>query len=170
VLSLCNGAYFTKCLKPQDRAPCWGLVGPMKKLSGPELLGNFSAFYKEVFASASMGAAVEKLNELPFKGVINYYFTTAATFFFNVYQNYLNVQCTDKAYSGRARAMRKELKKGNPIKVPSIGELKRKLKSTQKDFFEKFRSKFFMIDLFPENKRRFLVTYEDVINHKSKRQ
>jgi hypothetical protein len=66
--------------------------------------------------------------------------------------------------------MRKELKKGNPIKVPSIGELKRKLKSTQKDFFEKFRSKFFMIDLFPENKRRFLVTYEDVINHKSKRQ
>jgi hypothetical protein len=169
VFSLCNGAYFASHLNPQDRAPCWGLVGPIKSLSGAELLGNFSAFYKEIFASGLAGAAVEKLNESSSKGDINYYFTTATTFFFNVYQNYLHKQCTDKAYADRARAMRKELKKGNPIKVPSIGELKRKLKSTQMDFFENFRLKYFMIDLFPENKERFIVAYKDIMNYERKK-
>jgi len=164
VFSLCHGAHFTSHLTPSDRAPCWGLVGPTKALQGYELLSSFSAFYKEVFASGSGGTAVRKLNESSPNGDINYYFTDATTFFINVYRNYLKKHCTKKAYDERARAMRKKLKKSNPAKIPSIGELRRKLKSTQKDFFEKYRMKYFMVDLFPENGNRFKVTYEDVMN------
>jgi hypothetical protein len=163
VLSLCHGAHFTSHLNPLDRAPCWGLVGPTKALEGPELLRSFSGFYKEVFASGSGDAAVEKLNESSPKEDINYYFTTATTSFTNVYKNYLKKKCTKKSYDERARAMRKKLKKSDLHKIPSIGELRRKLKSTQKDFFEKSKTKYFMIDLFPENKRHFKVTYQDVI-------
>ena len=164
VLSSCYGAHFASHLTPSDSAPCWGLVGPTKALKGPELLGSFSAFYQEVFASGSGGMAVEKLNESSPKGDINYYFTDATTFFINVYKNYLAKHCTKKAYEDRARAMRKQLKKGNLSEIPSIGELRRKLKSTEKDFFEKYKEKYFMIDLFPENKNRFKVTYQDVMN------
>jgi hypothetical protein len=65
--------------------------------------------------------------------------------------------------------MRKKLEKNGLHKIPSlhniinIGELKRRLKSPRKDFFEKHKTEYFMIDLFPENKRRFKVTYQDVI-------
>jgi hypothetical protein len=164
VFSLCHGAHFTSHLTPSDRAPCWGLVGPTKALKGSQLLGSFSAFYKEVFASGSGAAAVEKLNESSPKGDIDYHFTTATTFFINVYRNYLKDHCTERAYGDRAHAIRKKLKKSNLAKVPSIGELRRKLKSTQKDFFEKYKVKYFMIDLFPENENRFKVIYQDVMN------
>jgi hypothetical protein len=108
VFSLCHGAEFVSQLNPADRAPCWGLVGPKKALSAPELLGNFSAFYKEIFESGSAAEAVKKLNASSLKGEINYYFTTSTRFFFIVYQNYLNKQCNDKSYEYRARTMRKK--------------------------------------------------------------
>jgi len=163
VFSLCHGAHFTRHLNPSDRAPCWGLVGPTKALGSSDLLRSFSAFYKEVFVSGEAGVAIDKLNEYaPDKG-IDYYFTTSTTFFINVYKNYLRKHCTEEAYDKRARSMRKKLKKSDIPKVPSVGELRRKLKLTQKDFFEKYRTNYFMIDLFPENKNRFKVSYQDVM-------
>ena len=163
VFSLCYGAHFTRHLNPPDRAPCWGLIGPTKALGGSELLISFSAFYKEVFASGSGGDAVEELNASSPKGDINYFFTTASSFFVNVYKNYLKKHCTKKAYDDRARAMRKKLKKSDLEKIPSISEIRRKLKSTQKEFFENYRTKYFMIDLFPENNGRFKVAYQDIV-------
>lgn len=169
VFSLCHGAYFSSHFTPSDIAPCWGLIGPTKALGGPALLRSFSAFYKEFFASGSGDAAVEKLNESSPKGDLDYLFTTATTFFINVYKDYLKEKCTEKSYDERALAMRKKLEKDGLHKIPSlsniinIGELKRRLKSPQKDFFEEHKTKYFMIDLFPENKKRFKVTYQDVI-------
>ncbi len=171
VLSLCHGANFVSQLTPVDRSPCWGLVGPKKTLAGPELLGGFSAFYQEVFRSASAEMAVKKLNESSSNIDIDYSFITAIAFFFTVYGNYLITYCTNKSYTDRARTMRKELKKQrrNLIKIPGIGELKRLLKSSQEDFFEKYKVRYFMVDLFPENNNRFIVTYEDVMDYKLKR-
>ena len=96
-------------------------------------------------------------------GDINYCFTTATTFFINVYKNYFKKHCTKKSIDQRVRDMRKKLKKSDIPKMPSIGGLRRKLKSTQKDYFEKYRMEYFMIDLFPENENRFMVSYQDVI-------
>lgn len=162
VFSLCYGAHFTKHLTPSDRAPCWGLVGPTKALDAQRLL-SFSSFYREIFESGSGGAAVNRLNEASPKDDIDYFFTTATTFFQNVYRNYVEKHCTKLSYDSRARGMRKQLKKSNMAKLPSVGELRRKLQSTQKAFFEKYRTNYFMIDLFPENDDRFKVAYQDVI-------
>lgn len=171
VFSLCHGAHFASQLTTVDRSPCWGLVGPTKALVGPELLGSFSAFYQEVFKSGSAEMAVKKLNESSSNYDINYSFTLATASFYSIYNHYLNTLCTDESYANRARIMRKKAKKEkeNLIKIPSIGELKRFLKSSQKDYFEKYKANYFMIDLFPENKNRFMVTYEDVMDYKLKR-
>jgi len=163
VFSLCHGAHFTRHLNPSDRAPCWGLVGPTKAISGSDLLRSFSAFYREVFESAEAGTAVSRLNEYASENDIDYYFTTSTTFFINVYKNYLEKHCTEKAYDKRARSMRKHLKKSKSQKLPSIGEIRRKLKSTQKEFFENYRINYFLIDLFPENENRFEVSYREVM-------
>jgi hypothetical protein len=171
VFSLWHGAHFVSQLTPVDRSPCWGIVGPTKALLGPELLGSFSAFYQEVFKSGSAEMAVKKLNESSLNYDINYSFTLATASFYSVYNHYLNTLCTDESYANRARIMRKKEKKEkrNLIKIHSIGELKRFLKSSQKDYFEKYKVKYFMIDLFPENKNRFIVTYEDVMDYGRKR-
>jgi hypothetical protein len=165
VFSLCHGFHFASQLTPVDRAPCFGLVGPISTLAGPELLRGFSAFYQEVFKSQSAGMALEKLNATSMKDNIKYSFSTATVFFFIAYQNYINSHCTNKSYVDRVRNIRKKLKKEsrNFIEIPSIRKLKRSLISSQKEFFETFKLKYFMIDLFPENKNRFIVTYDDII-------
>jgi len=163
VLSLCHGAHFTMHLNPSDRAPCWGLVGPTRALTGPALLRSFSAFYREVFASGDAEPAIDRLNESASDGDIDYYFTTATESFINVYRKYIRSYCTEKSYGERARLIRKQLKKKGISNLPSIGRVRRGLRSTERDFFEKYRRKYFMVDLFPENEKRFRVSYSDVI-------
>jgi hypothetical protein len=163
VLSLCYGAHFSEHLVPPDRAPCWGLVGPTKAIGSDSLLKSFSAFYREIFETGDGNEAVRQLNKDVSVNDIDYYFTTAAGFFKNVYMKYIKERCSKEAYAQRARKLRKRLKRSNVQKLPSIGELRRQYKYSQRDDFERFREKFFMIDLFPENAERFNVQYSEVI-------
>ena len=60
--------------------------------------------------------------------------------------------------------MRKKAKADRRItKVPSIGYLKRKLKSSESGLFEKYRDTYFMFDRYPENSARFKVTYAEAM-------
>ncbi len=163
VLSLCYGAHIAEHLTPQDRAPCWGLVGPTKAVNSVYLLESFSAFYREIFETADGSRAVSNLNKNVSEHDIDYYFTTADSFFKIVYKNYIKELCSIKAYDQRARKLRKRLKKDNIQNLPSIGKLRRRFKATQRDYFEKFREEFFMVDLFPENAERFNIKYSEVI-------
>ena len=80
----------------------------------------------------------------------------------NVYKNYVQELCTDRAYKDRALNMLRELKKRDLSSKPDIGQLKKTLKSKQKHFFEKYKKQYFMMDLFPENRSRFKIKYEDI--------
>lgn len=164
VLAACHGANFAKKLVPSDRAPCWGLAGPTKAVSSDSILRSFSSFYQEILKSGSGGKAVKKLNENCQEGDIEYYFITAETFFTLTYQNYITYLCCDNEYTKRAKSMRKKLKKEKILPLPSVGSLKRLFKNSQEHFFEKYRTKFFMYDLYPENTERFTVNYEDIRN------
>jgi len=163
VFSLCYGAHFSEHFVPPDRAPCWGLVGPTKAVKSDYLLNSFSVFYREIFETGDGNEAVHQLNKYVSVNDIDYYFTTAASFFKNVYMSYIQQRCTKEAYDKRARKLRKRLKESNVQKLPSIGNLRRQFTSSQKDYFERYREKFFMIDLFPENAERFNVQYSEVI-------
>jgi hypothetical protein len=163
VFSLCYGAYFSEHLVPPDRAPCWGLIGPTKEVKGSYLLESFSSFYKEIFQTGDGNKAIRELNRKASVNDIDYYFTTATMFFRNVYERYIETRCTEKIYKERASRLRKRLKKDRAPKIPSIGNLKRQYKSSERYYFEKFKEIFFMIDLFPENAERFNVEYSEVV-------
>lgn len=162
VFSLCYGAHFTEHIVPPDRAPCWGLIGPTKAVQWNYLLESFSAFYREIFQTGDGNKAIRELNNSASANDIDYFFTTASMFFKNVYEEYVGSRCTDKTYKERASKLRKRLKKDNAPRIPSIGNLKRQYKSSERHYFEKFKNNFFMIDLFPENAERFNVQYSQV--------
>lgn len=161
VLAVCNGAYLTEIIKLTDRAPCWGLIGPAKTIQAGVVLASFSAFYAELLKTGDGGQALRLLNEAVPEGQAGYYFTTAEIFFKRVFEKYLTVSCSKKALDGRARNMRKELKRLGSAIIPSMGQLKRKLAKANEPF-EKYKKLFFMIDLYPENGNRFTIEYSDV--------
>jgi len=166
VFAACHGANFTRMLAPSDRSPCWGLVGPVDVIAAHKLLEDFSAFYREVFQSGDGGKAINALNKTIKPEDINYYFTTSEQFFINTYNNYIVNWCGDKEYGKRERQMRKQLKKQKIRPLASVSAIKRMLSSSQEEYFEKYKTKFFMYDLYPENAARFNVNYTDVMKNK----
>lgn len=162
VLSTCYGAYLTTIVLPTDRAPCFGLVGPTKALAAGYLLTSFSRFYQELLASGNGSEAVRRLNLDAAEGGLNYSLTDAEYFFAITQENYFGKHCTNSQYEKRAREMIEELKRRG-ADPPTVKWIKGFYKGTQRVYFEMYRKRFFMIDLFPENANRFTVTYEDIM-------
>jgi hypothetical protein len=163
VLSTCYGAYLTTIVLPTDRAPCFGLVGPTKVLAAEHLLRSFSRFYRELLASGSASEAVRQLNLGAGESGLNYSLTDAEHFFAMTNEKYFEKHCTNSQYEKRAGKIIEELRKrGTP--PPTKGWLKKFYKGTERAYFEKFKTRFFMIDLYPENANRFTINYQDIIN------
>jgi hypothetical protein len=164
VLSACYGAYLTTIVLPTDRAPCFGLVGPIRVLGAEHLLRSFSRFYQELLASGNGSEAVKQLNLDVGESGLNYSLTDAETFFAMVNEKYFGKYCTNSQYEERAREIAKKLRKmGKPS--PRIGQIKKRFKSSQKEYFRQYKTRFVMIDLFPENANRFITKYEDIMTN-----
>lgn len=145
VLAACHGATFISAMSTIERAPVWGIIGPTSSVGAGE----------------GTPAAIKALNE---NGGIKYYRTSAERFFYEVWCRYQKEDCTNSKLEERARSMRKMAKSDPRItKVPSIGHLKRKLKSSESALFENYRDTYFMLDRYPENSTRFKVTYSEAM-------
>lgn len=158
VLASCFGGALTKALNLSDRAPVWGLIGPTQEVSFGEVEKHFGAFYRTLFSTGSPKAAVDALNEVSIPSL--YLRTTAEGFFYRVWQNYKEKQCTPKKLKLRARRMRKRAKTLKISPLPKALEFKNRISQQESDAFNKFRDCYFMCDLYPENQERFSVTYE----------
>jgi hypothetical protein len=163
-MAACNGAHLTEIVDLTDRSPCWGLAGPTKSVLPNNLLRSFYEFYKELLSSGSGGKAVRALNSNSNNDEMEYSFTNSEMFFEKVYLNYIKKYCTKSSLETRAKSMYKKLKKDDMGTKQSVGQLKRMLKRTQEDYFNKYKNQFFMIDLYPENNQRFTVEYKRIIN------
>lgn len=162
-LSACYGAYMTSAIETIDRAPCWALVGPKGKMYPDDLLKDFTGFYDEILRTRNGGAALKRLYRDKIGSESLYFFTTAEMFFETVWINYIRKNCNDDQLNNRTNAMVRELKKRGMKNVPSRNELKAKLMQSHPDFFIKSKEYYFMMDLFEENKERFAMDYESII-------
>lgn len=124
-----------------------------------QVQGDFGAFYRTFFETLSGSKAVEALNANAPKGL--YYLTTAERFFYNVWRRYKQVLCSEGKIAERARDMYRRAKTEHLPKSPSVGQLKRMIRSREKDLFERYRDIYFMYDLYPSNRSRFPVTHKE---------
>ena len=161
ILAACHGATFIRAMSTIERAPVWGIIGPVSTVEAGETQSAFGAFYSAIFRGQSTSAAVKALNE---NGGVQYYRTSAERFFYEVWCRYQEHECSKAKLEERARRLRKKAKAENrAMKVPSVGHLKRRLKSSESDIFEKYRDTYFMFDRYPENRVRFRVTYTEAM-------
>lgn len=164
VLSLCHGAHFVAQMEPTDRAPFWALVGPTGEVCAGLLADGLTAFYRTWIKTKDGDKAVAELNKYTRPGDPEFYFTTAEKFFGAVYRKYLQTFSTDaKTIADQARSLHRKWKKQGIKEIPSVGNIKRNLKSGHRDFFAESKRKFFMIDLFPDNSGRFGIELSDIL-------
>lgn len=157
VLATCFGGSFARAIRTTDRAPVLGLIGPKSSVTVGQIINGFPAFYGSLLGSSSLKEAIKALNA---SAPNLYYRTTAEQFFYETWATYKITVCSDKALDDRARRMYREIKSKHLQITPSIGHLKRKLRSEEPNQFEKFRDTYFMYDLDDSNRIRFPVTHE----------
>ena len=162
-VSACYGGTLAKALGTNDRAPCLALVGPKEKMSPKDLLKDYTNFYDEILKTQNGDSALKRLNKDLSGNDAKYFFTTAEWFFEMVWIKYLLESCTKENLDKRANEMLKKLRK-NPHKyLPSRNEIKNDIFRRHPNHFTESKEKFFMMDLFPDNRDRFLVDYKIIL-------
>lgn len=159
ILATCFGGTFVRAIRTIDRAPVLGLIGPTKEITIGEVEVDFPAFYRTFFQTGSLKESIDALTSRAPSNL--YYRTTAERFFYDVWASYKRNACSDEQIAQRARGLYRRAKSYNLKRTPSVGQLKRRIRSEEKGLFEKYRDTYFMYDINPSNRTRFPVTYRE---------
>lgn len=158
VLSACSGSYLSGIISPVDRAPVWGLIGPKKTISSGVLEDSLKAFYRELFNSLNGNKAIEKLKrECP-----DFKFYSAEVLYILAFKKYFNDYCSKEDIKGRENDIVEKLKGQVQWGEQEVRKYVKERLSDQEDFFNKFLKRFFMIDLYPQNRERFSLSFNEI--------
>ena len=160
VLGLCHGAHLVQIVKPTERAPCWGLLGPWGTVRASDLLSGFAAYYRELLTSLDGDRALAALSTASPSS--QHQFISAQGFFKRTYAAYLANYSSTSGLDRRAKTISRKLHDLGSTARPGKGAIKRRLRQTEKPSFQRYADHFFMVDLFPENAGRFSVSFSEV--------
>jgi hypothetical protein len=171
VLAACEGFYGTAMLRPNfGQAPFRGLIGPNREVSDRELLQGSIAFYGTIFRRLDGDRAIRAMNDIVDPVHETFWHISAETVFMIAYRNYLEIQGSPEAIASRADglaqrvAARIEAQCGAPVAPEEVEALRRQAQTLVRNHDAHFaveRRRFFYIDEFPENDRRFDFTLDD---------
>jgi hypothetical protein len=155
VVAACVGSAITYTVTNVDRAPLWGLIGPVRNVRPNELEGPLLAFYETLLRTHSARAALDALHRaLPG----SYVFRSSEAIFQFVWDKYQAEAETPEQRLRRAADLHARMP-DFPNK-PSVAQIADLFRVKNPEFFRTFRQRFFMCDLFPEHDERFTVRYE----------
>lgn len=163
-LASCHGAHLLNIVQPIERAPCASILGPTIEAKEINLLRAYTAFYTTLIATEEGDLAIKALRDADSVDA-SYAFISAEGFFKNVYTNYLRNSGTLQGYWDRSRRLRRRINLAGRIKAPSTQDILLRFKRRERPYFERCVDRFFMMDLYPENRERFCVHYEDILRN-----
>lgn len=157
VVSACDGSALTYTLGLVDRAPLHGLIGPTRAVAPEELMRAHLALYETLMRTRSARQAMDAMR---LTTPDTFVYRAAEWLFQHVWDHYQATQETPKARLERGRRMAanpSDYYVGPPVQPEVLAQLSAE---KNQEFFENFRRKFFLCDLFPENETRFTIRYE----------
>jgi hypothetical protein len=156
-VAACTGGALAKMLRMSDRAPFWGLIGPTKKIQVAYLEKAYRALYLTLFSTKSPAKAIEAMDAATEPGL--FWRTTAQGLFEKGWAGYKEKYCTPEALEARVKRMQDSFTQlsGKPPRTQE--ELRILLVKHEPKAFERYRSTFFMCDLFPDHQTRFPIRY-----------
>lgn len=165
VMAACYGVHILRMAIQMDRAPFWAAIGAEKEVTAGHVESAFKAFYETFFETLSGDQALAALNHQDSERT--YHFISAEGFFLRSYCNYYKMACRGKGKKERVESLLTRALE-NPAVRQKFGItgarnfIKSYFSNDAKDF-EEFKSRYFMFDFYPENKKRFTITHEQAL-------
>jgi len=157
VVAACDGSALTSTLGLVDRAPVHGLIGPTRAVTPEELMRAYLELYGALIRTRSAREAVEAmLGATP----DTFVYRAAQWLFQYVWDHYQATHETPEARLERGIKMAANPPAdyvGPPLQPETFAQA---LAERNREFFDAFRRKFFLCDLFPEHETRFPVRYD----------
>ena len=164
ISAACFGWYMIKCLNPTGRAPAWGIVGPQTEIEAGFLYDAGKAFYETLFAAKDLRKAIEAMNPGQEYKDWTMKIQPAELLFCRLFNIYMREIATAENDEKRARRIVAELAPKLGLKVNQIAparERMAKILGNHRFWFDRLRQKFLMLDDFPENAKRFPMTFDE---------
>lgn len=170
-LAVCFGGHLIRIVRPMTPVPFWGFVGAIQSIDEKTIAEGFSEFYASLLIGKSANAALQSLNTVASRSGIQFSLVNAFKvflyFFKKVYSNEGIKQAVDGLLKIQSKKMLRELRrrhgKHNVRRYIKEQVYTPELKNR---YMTKVLSKTFMWDKVPENKDRFNMTYEELMQIK----
>lgn len=167
VLAACNGAHLIKVATKLDIAPFWAVIGPEVEVMADAVQRDFGAFYSKFFETLDGDIAIYELNQGVTDSSRQYHFLSAAGLFIRAYTKYYNTYCTGKGRRKRVENLVTQALENVAVKKRGVNWARKAVKNglrNEEQHFNKMRTRFFLIDQFPENEVRFPLLYQEVLD------
>jgi hypothetical protein len=172
VMSACLGMWAVKMLQPVTRAACLAVIGPNRKLEDHELARGFQTFYRTMFQVGNGSAAYKAMNDAIDQSKPTFGMANVEMLFRMVYQDFLQDRCSPTELDKRVESLMHCIRwkyfidHGKPMPMPLFEFWRTAMRQhveNHDEHFNGFRREYFMLDLFPENDRRFPITLADCL-------
>jgi hypothetical protein len=170
-LAACEGFYGVQMLEMDRRAAAFrGLIGPHVEIKTGKMQAAVLAFYRTVFERRDGNVAARAMNDAVDTTEEKFWLISAEEAFRIVNRSHFREHCTPEALRRRRNrlmsriARRHRSRSGLDAGVPLAREWFDRVTAhllDQRGLFEKLRRQFFFIAQFPENDKRFDVSFED---------
>ena len=160
-VSACYGGYASIATQLMSPAPFFSLCGPLQEVSAGILLNDYERFYQKLFETRNFDRSLDAMNqESPTR-----YEGISARYLFNLgWSHYIRTLCAGKALKERIEnVVRMAIANGIPKSdLSRVRKHARQTISNPRVHFEQARDIFFLYNSHPENKHRFLFSYDDL--------
>jgi hypothetical protein len=167
VVSACCGASVFKTIVPTEPAPFWGLLGPRETIGPDELLQGFRTFYKHLFNGPGGREALFALNGNRDPNEWPFIFTEVHFAFRTICHHYLKAQAVPERESVRVEALVQQMVERErlaPEVIPRVRSFFTAAVADHSGALEKYRRRFFMIDIDESNDLRFPVNFDKLLD------
>lgn len=171
VLGACESLWGMTMSMPSERAAFQVILGSIREVTGGEMAAAMQAFYRSAFADRNGDQAITAMNAAVDLVTPTFGAFSAAMGFKMVYQEWIARSLTPEAIDRTVEDMNAEQgafllalygteRSDEQVEADRI-RIRAELENHEATFQE-FRTRYFMIDLFPENDMRFPLTFADM--------
>jgi hypothetical protein len=166
LVGACIGLDLTKIIQIADRAPVWGLIGPLREVWDTEIEAANKAFYRTLFSGRDGGPAWRAMNDALDGSDSPFRFIGAEWMFREVMRRYFKEKCSNERLAKRTQTL-VEVAKDDGWPAETLPWVAEKLDAHLRDyerFFGETKRHFFLEDLCPEHADRFKVSLEECLD------
>ena len=163
--AMCNGWYLSDILKPTDRSPAFAIIGSKDAIPAGVLLDSLTRFYATFLAPPhDLRAALNSANLTDSLEDWTFEWIGAELLLCRVFQYYMDNIEAEETHDSRVNRLVTDIARARRLDVNQTRELRLTISAGLRDhqtWFNHYRTRFLMLDLYPENEPRFPLTFED---------